>query len=204
MNTWKEEIIEAIKDLGGEAGLEEIYDEIKIRGNRTLTDAYTDTIRGEIYKYSSDSRVFKGKDDLFYSVEGKGKGRWGLRKYEASRENVDLTEDDAGFPEGKRRLRIHIYKERNSKVIRLAKERFMEAHGGRLFCEICEFDYSEKYGEIGDGYIEGHHTIPISQLEEGSVTRVEDIVLVCANCHRMLHRKRPWLNKEEIQRLINK
>ncbi|GAE32694.1 hnh endonuclease [Halalkalibacter hemicellulosilyticusJCM 9152] len=60
---------------------------------------------------------------------------------------------------------------------------------GRLFCEICNFDFYKKYGELGGDFIEGHHTIPVSELEEGHKTNVKDIVLVCSNCHRMLHRK---------------
>ncbi len=60
----------------------------------------------------------------------------------------------------------------------------------------------ERYGEIGDGYIEGHHTKPISEMSENEQTKVEDIALVCANCHRMLHRKRPWLSITELKNLI--
>lgn len=158
-----------------------------------------------IQDYSSYSEGFRGKEDIFYSVEGIGNGIWGLNEYSANRDNVDLTEDDSSFPEGKKRLRLHIYRERNSRVIREAKERFKQSHNGKLFCEICDFDYSQKYGELGKGYIEGHHIVPVSELEEGSKTKVEDIVLVCADCHRMLHRKRPWLSKEELKQiLVNK
>ncbi|WP_276208284.1 HNH endonuclease [Gracilibacillus sp. YIM 98692] len=77
----------------------------------------------------------------------------------------------------------------------------MDKHG-RLICEVCEFDFMERYGEIGDGYIEGHHTKPISEMSENEQTKVEDIALVCANCHRMLHRKRPWLSITELKNLI--
>ncbi|REJ13459.1 MAG: hypothetical protein C6W58_14565, partial [Bacillaceae bacterium] len=34
-------------------------------------------------------------------------------------------------------------------------------------------------------FIEGHHTIPVSELEEGQLARIEDIFLVCSICHRM-------------------
>ncbi|MCD2500182.1 HNH endonuclease [Clostridium sp. NSJ-145] len=73
---------------------------------------------------------------------------------------------------------------------------------GKIYCEVCGFDYESVYGEIGKDYIEGHHIKPVSELEENEVTKVEDIVLVCANCHRMLHRKRPWLSKEKLKLLI--
>ncbi len=35
-------------------------------------------------------------------------------------------------------------------------------------------------------------------------TKPEDITMVCANCHRMLHRKRPWLTIDELTKLIEK
>lgn len=57
-------------------------------------------------------------------------------------------------------------------MIRLAKEKFKKEHNGRLFCEICEFEFYEKYGEIGKVFIDGHHTISVSELKEGQVTKI--------------------------------
>jgi HNH endonuclease len=123
-----------------------------------------------------------------------------MRKlYEAN--NIGFTEDDEGFPEGKLVLKQHLVRERNREVIKLAKERFIQQHG-KLFCEVCEFDFNAHYGGIGEGYIEGHHTKPISEMAENEETKVEDIALVCANCHRMLHRKRPWLTINELKKLL--
>ncbi len=44
---------------------------------------------------------------------------------------------------------------------------------------------------IGSDFIEGHHTVPISELKGEVKTKVKDVALVCSNCHRMLHRRRP-------------
>lgn len=120
-----------------------------------------------------------------------------------SDKEIGYTEDDEGFPEGKKALKQHLARERNRKLVKLAKEKFLSKHG-KLFCEICGFDFSVKYGEIGKNYIEAHYTIPVSEMEEGSETKVEDIVLVCSNCHRMLHRRRPWLLKDELRKLIER
>jgi predicted HNH restriction endonuclease len=73
---------------------------------------------------------------------------------------------------------------------------------GKLKCEVCQFDFKDHYGDIGEGYIEGHHTKPISEMNENELTILEDIALVCANCHRMLHRKRPWISKDKLKELI--
>ena len=151
-------------------------------------------------KNSSDSTVFDGKDDLFYSVDGIGNGHWGLRSI--NNENVlELTQDDDEFSEGKLLLKLHLQRERNPKLIRNAKKNFLDKNG-RLYCEICGFDFNEKYGELGKNYIEAHHMIPVSTMAEGEKTKIEDIVMVCSNCHSMIHRKKPWLNKTELKKLL--
>ncbi|MEH7504943.1 HNH endonuclease [Neobacillus drentensis] len=205
---WLDEIIDALKELGGHGTLHDLSEKILERDimNFEENPLFRARIRGAIYNHSSDGTFFKGEaggsKDIFYSVAGIGKGHWGLRNYEPTEDTVDITEDDMGFEEGKKKLKQHIVRERNPQVIKLAKERFKEKHG-RLYCEVCTFDFFERYGEIGEDFIEGHHTIPVSELEEGQKTRVEDIALVCSNCHKMLHRRRPWLSKDELKKLIN-
>jgi predicted HNH restriction endonuclease len=39
-------------------------------------------------------------------------------------------------------------------------------------------------------------------LRAGSKTRAADIALVCSNCHRMLHRRRPWLTMSDLKTLL--
>lgn len=58
-------------------------------------------------------------------------------------------------------------------------------------CQVCGFDFEKAYGELGKGYIEVHHTKPLYSLAEEMIINPEtDLVCVCANCHRMLHRKK--------------
>lgn len=109
---------------------------------------------------------------------------------------------EEAFTEGRKQLRIHYQRERNAGAIAAAKQAFLKQHG-RLFCEVCGFDFSAVYGELGDGFIEAHHRKPISQIEEDvTQTTIEDLAMVCANCHRMLHRKKPWLTIEELKEQI--
>ena len=107
------------------------------------------------------------------------------------------------YKEGQRKLKQHVIRERNSQVIYEAKKNF-KLKNIRVYCEICGFDFEKKYGEIGKNFIEGHHKLPISEItgEYNKITS-RDIVLVCSNCHRILHRKRPWLTVEELKRLID-
>lgn len=106
-----------------------------------------------------------------------------------------------GFPEGKMVERKHRARERNSQVVSLAKDKFKNKHG-RLFCQVCGFDFEKAYGYIGKDFIEAHHTIPVSKMESDHKTKVEDIAMLCSNCHRMVHKRRPWLSMKELEKLI--
>ncbi len=198
--TYKEKVIESLKELGGHAYLNDIYEVFEKISDEELPESYKAIVRATLEKNSSDSTVFDGKDDLFYSVDGIGNGHWGLRSI--NNENVlELTQDDDEFSEGKLLLKLHLQRERNPKLIRNAKKNFLDKNG-RLYCEICGFDFNDKYGELGKNYIEAHHMIPVSTMAEGEKTKIEDIVMVCSNCHSMIHRKKPWLNKTELKKLL--
>ncbi len=78
--TYLAKVKEAIAYYGGEASLNDIYTYIKEHfGYRLPTSAEQASIRKAIYFHSSDADLFKGENNLFYAVEVKGKGLWGLR-----------------------------------------------------------------------------------------------------------------------------
>lgn len=93
------------------------------------------------------------------------------------------------FHEGGYKLRTHLVRERNNKVVKEAKHLFKLSHEGRLFCEVCGFDFSAKYGRIGDGFIEAHHKVELSSIEGEHEVSPSDFSMVCSNCHSMLHRE---------------
>lgn len=74
-----EATIETLKNLGGKAAYAEIYEEYENVVQHSITKNQQAGIRKCIEIHSSDSDVYNGKDDIFYSVFGKGKGVWGLR-----------------------------------------------------------------------------------------------------------------------------
>jgi hypothetical protein len=118
-------------------------------------------------------------------------------------DNLDKNTPDFrdGFPEGKLKERLHKQRERNSSLIKEVKQKALKKYG-KLECQCCGFDFEKKYGELGKEFIEAHHTKPLSELhEDGEETKKEDIALVCSNCHRMLHRRRPWLEMSELKKL---
>lgn len=72
-------IVLALRNLGGQAKYPEIYKEYERIIKEPLTAGKKAGIRKTVEDHSSDSDNFKGKDDLFFSVYGKGQGVWGLR-----------------------------------------------------------------------------------------------------------------------------
>ncbi len=83
-------------------------------------------------------------------------------------------------------MRLHKRYERDPKLVR--EKRKAAAAAGSLACEVCGFDFEKAYGELGVGYIEVHHTKPVHTLTPGTKTKLADLALLCANCHRMAHR----------------
>lgn len=80
--TWRDDVEEAVQNLGGKAHLVRIYKEVeKIRRDRgaSIPPSIEAVVRRELENNSSDSQSFTGRHDLFYSVDGLGGGVWGLR-----------------------------------------------------------------------------------------------------------------------------
>jgi 5-methylcytosine-specific restriction protein A len=102
--------------------------------------------------------------------------------------------------EDTRRRRLHNTIERNPRLIARAKA----ALGAT--CQACGFNFSEFYGpELGASFIEAHHRIPLSQLLPGTRVRLNpetDFAVLCANCHRMMHRRDSPATVEELHQLL--
>lgn len=114
-------------------------------------------------------------------------------------EDIDNCGEDE-YDEGRKLLKAHLIRERNPSVIKRAKEIFKK-NNGRLFCEVCGFNFQAVYGERGEDYIEGHHKIWLSDVSEQRKTNVYDIAMLCANCHRMIHRT-PRISLEEMKKSL--
>lgn len=111
------------------------------------------------------------------------------------------TGQEAEAAEGALLTRLHHYRERDASLARKRKAQALAAHG-RLVCEACDFDFAQAYGERGDGFIEVHHTRPLETLQPGTRTKLSELAILCANCHRMVHARRPWLSMGELLALV--
>lgn len=145
--------------------------------------------------------------EYFEKIQGLSKmksTRFVYQKYATinkSLQDEEFTDEQESFPEGKEIYRLHRSKERNSKLIKRAKAEYKK-NNPKLECQVCKFSFADVYGKIGCNYIEAHHLFPISELTEETETKIEDLAFVCANCHKMIHRIRPWLKPENLKNLL--
>jgi 5-methylcytosine-specific restriction enzyme A len=95
-------------------------------------------------------------------------------------------EANEGFLEGRIAETRHKRYER-SKALVEAKLTWARRKFGKLSCEACEFNFTLVYGPLGEGYIECHHKEPL-HLNSSRNNDINDLALLCANCHRMIHR----------------
>ena len=105
-----------------------------------------------------------------------------------------------GYEEGEEIQSFITHYERNP------RNRMNAIHLHGTTCMVCGFNFEEVYGEIGKNYIEVHHVNPLSTLDESTIIHPEtDLVCVCSNCHRMLHRNRDRvLTIEELKEMMNR
>ena len=109
---------------------------------------------------------------------------------------------DDGFLEGGELWRLHRSFERNPNLARRKKLEVLN-EDGKINCSICKFDFYDRYGDVGKDFIECHHLVPLSELRKVRRTQLHEVILVCSNCHRMLHRKRPWVHMpDELRTLV--
>ena len=113
------------------------------------------------------------------------------------------TEDsESRYPEGKEQYRLHKKLDRDSTLGKKAKLYRLDKVG-ELRCDVCEFSFSDTYGELGAGFIEAHHTVPVSELKGTRKTKLDEIALVCSNCHSMLHTGERLLSVENLKQILH-
>lgn len=113
----------------------------------------------------------------------------------------DDLDEVSEAPEGRVLTRVHRTRERNRKLVETKKAKVFRA-SGKLVCEACDFDFEETYGSRGRMFIEAHHTKPVEGLGEEGKTHIDDLALLCSNCHRMIHVSQPWLSVEELRSIL--
>ncbi|WP_089158255.1 HNH endonuclease [Micromonospora sp. NBS 11-29] len=112
----------------------------------------------------------------------------------------DAGLSEASVQEGGILERMHFRRDRDKGIRDKAIKRHKSIHGF-VACQACGFNFAATYGPRGEDYIECHHRVPLSESGE-TVTRVTDFVLLCSNCHRMIHRVRPWITVDQLIEIL--
>jgi predicted HNH restriction endonuclease len=105
--------------------------------------------------------------------------------------SLDQTYCDLEMVEGQQRKYLVTHRRREGKLREAKIRATLDAARGRLVCEVpgCLFDFYKRYGDIGYGYAQVHHKRPLGQTRSrGRKTTLEDLAVVCANCHAMIHK----------------
>ena len=101
------------------------------------------------------------------------------------------------YMEGKRHVKEVSLLMRSARLVAKAKK----AHG--FSCQVCKFNFRDEYGTVGTDYIEAHHIEPLSGRDGvGKPTSVDDIAVLCSNCHRMVHRTYPGMTLDELRMAV--
>jgi len=83
----------------------------------------------------------------------------------------------------------------------IARTRCLEHYGTK--CQACDLSFQDFYGEIGSDYIEVHHVVPLSDIQgEHTVDPVNDLIPLCPNCHRMIHKRKPPYSIDELREIV--
>ncbi len=208
MPTWREDIQEAYRRLGGAASYEQLYQELgRIRG-KTLTSGKQAGVRREVENHSSDSENWKPhRPDLFYSVEGKGKGVWGLRSMRdkpntiQNCDNLNSTSEINNNDEppydgtdqvtpGRREYIREITLRNRRHVIELKA-----LYGGR-----CQVGGEAILDGIAGDVTEVHH---IDWLTHGGSDTKDNMVVISPNLHAAIHASESSFDWENLAFIIN-
>lgn len=108
--------------------------------------------------------------------------------------------------EGKKRVVAHVLRERDKSIVKKKKNDFRGRNGGRIFCECCGLEPIDMYGDDIDGIIEAHHRVPLMECadDEVRVTSIDDLILLCRNCHGVIHRISPMPALAELKKMLRK
>lgn len=113
-------------------------------------------------------------------------------------ESIEPLKLDAEFAEGRVITELHSRREREPKL----RKRLLSSRrgGGKLFCDMCHSPPLSTNAALQDAHFEAHHIVPLSSTGV-RITRLSDLALLCANCHRLLHRaiavEKRWLTVAE-------
>ena len=179
----------------------------------TIVREYGDELLNDLRENAPKYYPFNTYGPSIRTVQGIYLARCTPDLYSVFRQALSISDADAGqvvpvegsghleFAEARRLAKERYFFARNPQLARIAKERL------GTVCQACGFDFGAKYGDLGDGYAEVHHLSPLSERPEedwtdGVTTNLDQVAVLCANCHRVIHRQRPALSLDELRNAL--
>lgn len=116
--------------------------------------------------------------------------------YLASQSDEDNLNDN--YFEGGKKFAYRSFFERNPQLRKAA----IKHHG--TTCKVCGYNFETFFGEYGKNFIEVHHLKPINSLKDPtSINPITEMTVLCANCHRMIHKnQKNILSIEQLRQLL--
>lgn len=92
--------------------------------------------------------------------------------------------------EGKTQRYFILHRRREAHLREAKIQKIKQINNGKLRCQVpgCGFDFEAAYGSVGEGYAQVHHLKPLAKSGESNLTTLNDLMVVCANCHAIIHR----------------
>ena len=119
-----------------------------------------------------------------------------LPEEESTISKLDSDEEEQKRLEGRLTEAKVLRRQRN----RAARQKCLEDSG--YTCYVCGFNFEDYYGERGKGFIEIHHTKPLSSYDGEHQVQLEDLVALCSNCHSMIHYGGELLDVDELRKRL--
>lgn len=178
-----------------------------LKSHDTLTKLGVATYENGLWKITEKGENYlkrKGDVDIFISLKEQGFGSKEIEEERKKGYSKIIIEEGAA-------TKTTIEQRQRSNRLRYEKiKQLKKQNDGKLFCIACGFNFSEFYGKHGDGFIELHHLKPVNEMDiEGSKQELkktlQNVVPLCSNCHRMVHRKRgKMLSIKKLKEIIKK
>lgn len=217
--------------LGGNACYADLYPTIKQvreKAGLPIPARFEETVRRCIQDHSSDSDGFKGRLDVFIKL---GTGHWGLREsYKNTQTFSHKPVEDKNEEELQQNQLIELPEQLDNiaigqdgrQLLDIEEAKVKKTHykyEGRLnassikyikrqkgyVCEACGMSFASKYPSIGNNFIECHHKVPYAEMLEGEkrALNVDDFIVLCSNCHKMIHRLDDPADLEQLKQILS-
>lgn len=132
-----------------------------------------------------------------FFVRERVEGAWAYRPAAVATPGK-IPDADFSAMEGEPRIFLHLRRERDTSLV-AAKRASARNSSGQLECEVCGFVAELAYPGLSAGLCEVHHRRPLSELAGSTETRLDDLAVLCPNCHRAIHQTRPMMTVEEFR-----